>query len=363
MKIGEVSSKELVKQPSLFTRLSMLPADLLDWIGNQLDKVFIVWDENDRICFATETVEKLLGYEKEELIGIHWYEKFLPTDLNKIKQLLSTRSNEGLYLKVLRKDNVPVSVELHMKDFTDPGSRKRYFAASFNDLSTYEEVKEMMIQAKKMSTVGQLSASIAHEIRNPLTSIKGFLQLLQAGVDHKEEYYRIMADEIEKIETITTELLSISKPSTNKMQTEQVEELIKDVIVLLQSQARLKNIRIELEEPASAQIYCNRSEIKQILINIIKNAIEAMDEPGEIRLSIRTDKKHVTVNVKDEGIGVPQDLLQQLEVAFFTTKENGTGLGLNITKEILNHHGGSLNILRNETKGSTFQLIFPRIEN
>ncbi len=138
----------------------------------------------------------------------------------------------------------------------------------------------------KMSVAGQLAAGIAHEIRNPLTSLKGFLQLLQAGVNRKEEYYQIMVDEIEKMEAITSELLFISKPMTDNKDWENLPELIDDVITLLHPQAKLKNITIVQEGEDRLRLNCDRSQIKQVFINILKNAIEAMDNPGHIKVFI-----------------------------------------------------------------------------
>lgn len=362
MKIGEVYSLGLNDQLSAIADFSRLPTKVLDWMGKYSNESFVVWDEQDQIRFVSESVKKILGYGQDELIGKPWYERFQPIEKEKIEQYLTEESDAGLRTELQHKNKQEeVYVEIHAARITDEFSEQKFVVSKIMDLSSIKREKELMIQAEKMSVLGQLTAGIAHEIRNPLTAIKGFLQLLQAGVNHKDEYYRIMQDEIEKIEVITSELLSLSKPSTHTRKNENVGNLIRDVVLLLQSQARLKNVTLQVDEPINEKIYCDSSQIKQVLINLIKNAIEAMNEPGNINLFVETIDEHTVINVQDEGVGISQEVIDQIGVAFFTTKENGTGLGLNITKQILEGHGGFLKVMKNDIKGSTFQLYFPKV--
>lgn len=363
MKIKEIHSLKSNQQHLLFSNFPKLPTKILEWMGSQLNDAFIVWDEKDQICFVSQSVKELLGYRQEELIGNPWYERIQPLDPRRVEQYLATEKEEGIHVELLHKNNQAVYVEVCLARIEDKSTNRKYVAGLLKDLTAYKEAKEMIVQAERMSVMGQLAASIAHEIRNPLTSIKGFLQLLKAGVNHKDEYYRIMEDEIEKIESITSELLFMSKPSSNKKKNEHTGKLISDVVVLLQSQAKLKNITIKYDESISGVIYCDATQIKQVLINLVKNAIEAMDEPGDINIYVDSTDEQTIINVVDEGIGIPQELMDQLGVAFFTTKENGTGLGLNITRQIMEQHGGLLKFFRNEKEGSTFQLIFPKVLN
>lgn len=361
MKIGEVFPTGVDQGMPEIYDFTKLPIRVLDWMGKHMQDSFVVWNETDRICFVTQSVKSLLGFSVDELIGNPWYEWLQPLEVELLQKYITSGRSDGLRVELLHKNKQPVYVELHVTKIHDDKTEEYFIACSLKDMSTFKKVKDLMIHAEKMSAIGQLTASIAHEIRNPLTAIKGFLQLLQAGVDYKDEYYRIMSDEIEKIEAVTSQLLQVSKPSTMNKKYIDVKQLITDIVILLQSEAKMKNITINIEEQLSAMIYCDSSQIKQVLINLVKNAIEAMDEPGEIIIYVTEDEEYTIINVKDEGVGIPQDLEHQLGVAFFTTKESGTGLGLNITKEILKQHGGFLNFMKNETKGSTFQLFFPKI--
>ncbi|MFC3038848.1 ATP-binding protein [Virgibacillus xinjiangensis] len=239
-----------------------------------------------------------------------------------------------------------------------------FYVSIFKDMTERKELEELMIRYEKMSDAGQLAAGIAHEIRNPLTSLKGFLQLLQAGVKGRDEYYKIMLEEIEKMEKITTELLFVSKPLTDHLKMEPVTEMIRDVVTLMSTQAKIKGIDIShiAEEEDASFIYCDRSQVKQVLLNLIKNSIEAMEEPGRIVVKTIKNTEEICIQVTDEGAGVPDELIHKLGEPFFTTKKGGTGLGLMITKKILERHNGKLSVKRNEEKGSTFMISFPTQE-
>ena len=361
MRTREISSLD---QHQFFNSYSELPAVLLDWIeSNNHGDVFVVWNAEDQICYVSKSFTGLLGYKAEEIVGNFWYERLKKVDAERIQNYLdeNRKESEIFQFEISNKDKKSIYVECMLAKLEDVTSGEIYTISYLRNLTEYREAKDLRIHSEKMSVLGQLSAGIAHEIRNPLTSIKGFLQLLQAGVQHKDEYYKIMKDEIEKIEAITSELLHIARPATNKKKDESVDQMIRDVVMLLNSQAKMKNIIIKIEQPITEIIYCDSSQVKQVLINLVKNAIEAMEEPGEITLYVRSNSTHVTIHVKDEGPGIPEELNEHLGEPFFTTKTDGTGLGLMITQEILEHHGGTLSFSDNIDKGSTFHLLFPKI--
>lgn len=360
MRTREISSLD---QQQLFNSFSELPAVLLDWMeSNNHGDVFVVWNAEDQICYVSKSFTRLLGFKREEVVGNFWYERLKQVDAERIQNYLdeNRKDPEVFQLEILNKEKKSIYVECMLAKVVDVTSGDVYTISYLRNLTEYREAKDLRIHSEKMSVLGQLSAGIAHEIRNPLTSIKGFLQLLEAGVQHKDEYYKIMKDEIEKIEAITSELLHMAKPATNKMKDESVDQMIRNVVMLLRSQAKMNNIVITIEEPITEIIYCDSSQVKQVLINLIKNAIEAMDNPGEITLYVRSNSTEVTIHVKDEGPGIPEELNDQLGKPFFTTKTNGTGLGLMVTKEILDNHGGKLSFSDNINRGSTFHLLFPK---
>lgn len=346
---------------SINQRLSTLPNFVLDWIDQNSNEFFSVWDEKGKGEYFSKAVENILGYKPEELIGISFLELILPEDILYIRKEFNkeTFTNQTFNVHILNIDQKYIWCECKLARLRDPYNGKIFYVCSVRDITEKKETEEMMIRSEKMSIAGQLAAGIAHEIRNPLTSIKGFLQLLQAGVNRKDVYYKIMIDEIEKMETITSELLFISKPLTDNKRQESILEMIKDVIELLRPQAKLRNIILDIEGNDQL-IFCDKSQIKQVLINIIKNAIEAMDEPGKIKVTIVEYDDNIKIDISDEGPGIDEEVIHKLGEPFFTTKQQGTGLGLMITKQLLERHNAQLQILQNEEKGSTFRIIFPK---
>lgn len=353
---------DTVYNPEVFSNLSTLPSCMLTWIDQYKQDVIIVWDNEGKVLFISKSIERLLGYKPSDLIEMHWHEKIPSEEVNYIRKNLdqSSSKNQTFTINILNSNGKYIWSECTIAKILDEESDQIYFISSLKDISDKKEAEEMLIHSEKMSIAGQLAAGIAHEIRNPLTSLKGFLQLLQAGINRKEEYYNIMLDEIEKMETITSELLFIAKPLTDNKKMESVNKMIGDIVVLLQPQANLKNIELIFHSMNNEQVYCDRSQIKQVLINLVKNAIEAMETSGTIKIVVLSDEEFVKINVIDEGAGIPEEIIQKLGEPFFTTKNNGTGLGIMISKQILGQHQASLKIMRNKEQGSTFQIIFPK---
>ncbi|WP_261177956.1 ATP-binding protein [Anaerobacillus sp. CMMVII] len=218
-----------------------------------------------------------------------------------------------------------------------------------------------MENSEKLSLVGQLSASIAHEIRNPLTTLKGFLQLIKSQGEFTPTYIDLMLSEMDRIESITSELLLLAKPQAIEFQEENMKDIIFDVVTLLQSQALMKNVEIIFLYEEVGSIYCVSSQMKQVFINIIKNAIEAMSEAGVIYVRLTNlDKYYILIEVIDEGCGIPEELASNIGLPFYSTKEKGTGLGMLTTYKLVNDHGGTITFDSKVGEGTTFKIQLPR---
>ncbi|WP_299088161.1 ATP-binding protein [uncultured Metabacillus sp.] len=233
------------------------------------------------------------------------------------------------------------------------------------DISREKRTEKMLLESEKLTAVGQLAASIAHEIRNPLTSIKGFLQLYKNKMKEiNSEYLDIMSDEISRIEMITSELLILAKPQAHHFRYERVEKMIEDVVTLLGSQALMNKVNVNVQLDDLPMIHCIASQLKQVFINLIKNAIEAMPNGGEITIS---GKKHgsagIFIQIADQGVGISEELLAKIGTPFYTTKEKGTGLGMMTTFKIIHSHGGTVNISSTVGKGTIIDLYLPISED
>lgn len=233
----------------------------------------------------------------------------------------------------------------------------------FKDITEQQLEEDRVMQSEKLTTAGQLAAGIAHEIRNPLTSINGFVKLLRSAERSNELYFEIIESELKRIELIVNELLVLSKPqSVHVSGPIDVFAIMEQIITLMKVQAALKNIEIIPHYPmAPVFVQGEVNQLKQVFINLLKNAMEAMNQGGTITLDILHNAQEVQIIVQDEGIGMTQEQIQSLGQPFVTTKDTGTGLGLMITKNIIHNHGGTMNVESIPDYGTTFTIHLPAL--
>ncbi|WP_243385464.1 PAS domain S-box protein [Bacillus kexueae] len=233
--------------------------------------------------------------------------------------------------------------------------------AIFRDVTEKKEMEERLKKSDTLNVVGELAAGIAHEIRNPMTALKGFIQLLQGSMkeDHSM-YFKVITSELKRIESIITEFLILAKPQAVHFQKENVVTIVKDTIELLKAQAILVNVQIHLDYREIPPIYCEPNQLKQVFINILKNAIEVMPKGGNIFVRIEsTGENRVKISIQDEGTGIPKDKIKRLGEPFYTTKERGTGLGLMVSYKIIEEHNGLVEVESEEGVGTTFHISLP----
>jgi len=225
-----------------------------------------------------------------------------------------------------------------------------------------EETNRLIQKSEKLALLGQMAAGIAHEIRNPLTSIKGFIQLLKTSTQ-KEEYFEIMLSELDRINEIVGEFLVLAKPSSAVYMTQDISILLKDVITLINNQSLLNNIQINVDfDHDLPLISCEENQLKQVFLNLLKNGMEAMPKGGSIRVVVKEKEEgKISIQIIDQGVGIPQERISTLGEPFYTTKEKGTGLGLMTCYKIIEGHNGELNIYSKINEGTTIEVILPTI--
>jgi signal transduction histidine kinase len=233
------------------------------------------------------------------------------------------------------------------------------------------EIKDAAILSEHLATIGQLAAGIAHEIRNPLTTVKGFIQLLQPYLVDigKEEYAIIALEEIERANEIIFEFLNAAKPQQNKKQIINVQKLVKDIVMLYESEAILRNIEIDTTlDDDQAKLCIDIKQMKQVLVNLVKNAIEAIGEnpnatKGKISIKTENMNGYAIILIEDNGIGMKKETIDKLFVPFFSTKSEGTGIGLTVCKKIIEEHGGNIDVASTPLLGTSFRIRLPIYQN
>ncbi|MEH7010474.1 ATP-binding protein [Neobacillus niacini] len=248
--------------------------------------------------------------------------------------------------------------------FHEDGSREGLVIIG-RDITTLRQTEERLNRSEKLSVVGELSASVAHEIRNPLTSLKGFVQLLQMEDDNHQDYYQIMLDELNRINHIVGELLLLAKPQHLKYSKLAIQKILNDVISLLGVEATLYNVQIESNFPKEDIIIeCEPNQLKQLFINLIKNSIEASKNDSKISISIGLlEDNQLAITVKDQGCGISKELLQKVGEPFYSSKEKGTGLGLTVSYKIVQSHKGNIMFDSEIGIGTTVNITLPVEQN
>lgn len=225
-----------------------------------------------------------------------------------------------------------------------------------------QAMQQRLVHSEKLAAIGEFAATMAHEIRNPLVAIGGYARLLHKK--HKDQYSRIICQEVERLETILKRVLDFSRESTGRRENADVKELMEECYRTLRPQIDEQRMKVWREWTGGLpEIACDRDQIKQVFLNLMNNALEAMGGRGTLSLrtylSSEEDGLWVVGEVSDTGGGIPPHVLPNIFNPFFTTKEKGTGLGLAITRRIVEMHGGKIEIDNRPGVGSTFRVKLP----
>lgn len=253
-----------------------------------------------------------------------------------------------------------------LDSFIQTDEHGRFFGMHvlMKNLGNFSVVEQQMQKTDKLATLGKVAAGIAHEIRNPLTSIKGFLQMMEsrfASERRSDElaYIAVMQRDVEHVESLVSELLFLSKPNRLDKSDCSVETILQEIREDIEKTAMGKGIEVQFSLRNLPKIFGDRPLLKQAVEKVVENAIEAMDQGGTMRLHAYTANNWIQIDVSDTGTGIPYYLMDKIFDAFFTTKENKTGLGLSICQRILADHGGEIRV-SSKGFGTTFSLLLPR---
>ncbi|WP_416729957.1 PAS domain S-box protein [Fictibacillus sp. JL2B1089] len=334
---------------------------------NTTDLVGVV-DLEGNVKYVSPSNRLLLGFDPSLYDGKKIQGFFHSDDRPKVRvainEMVQTQKPVKFEVRCKHAHGHWVTLEANATPIANDSDQPDSFVVVARDLTERKKTEEMLRKSDKLSVLGQLAAGVAHEIRNPLTSIRGFLQLLQSRASENEDYYEIMLSEIDRINSIVGEFMLLAKPQAMNFVQTDLRQLLRHVISILDTQAILTNVQIYFEsEPDLPEIWCVDNQIKQVFVNMLKNAIEAMPTGGSVHIHLKQEGGYVIASFIDHGCGISEERLPTLGEPFYTTKEKGTGLGLMICYKIVENHHGKILINSKIDEGTTFSILLPIDKN
>jgi len=227
--------------------------------------------------------------------------------------------------------------------------------------------RELLGRADRLSALGMLAAGVAHEIRNPLVSVRTFIQLLPerlADEEFRTEFRELALGEIERICALINDLLAFSRPAPTERAPTDLNELVAQIARLLEAEARRRDVAVAFHGEADLpRVVADEAQVKQVLMNLLLNALQACGSHGSVEITTRSEEERgerwCTVTIADSGAGIPPEHVEQIFDPFFTTKDAGSGLGLFIARQIVTEHGGHITTAPRPGGGTAFTIHFP----
>lgn len=319
-----------------------------------------IMDFHGRLIKVNGYFEKILGYGKGELKDTLLFNLIHAEDRSEM---------EHVFYKSLESGEPVVNIENRCrhksKDHKDiqwvivPNKNNRICYVVGHDITENKKIQAELNRLESLSLLGTITAEINHELRNPLATVRGFLQLMLEKKDCQKykDYLELMVSELDRAKSIITDYLSLAKVSQVKLEKRDLNEIIKKALLLVKASKPNLAVRFETSLGRLPKILADEKLITQLVINLVQNGIEAMAQQGTIKISTYLEQEKVVLAVKDHGHGIDPNLIDKLGTPFLTTKENGVGLGLPICYRIVKNHNGEMEV-KTGRDGTTFLVRF-----
>ena len=330
-----------------------------------MSEAVIVFDQENKITLFNKSAEKLFNVKSQRVIGDkidHVGDGLLSFLSSRIKILSSSNLNFETKLSVKEVEKI---LSFSISPTEDPKSNKLTYTVVIKDLTQTKRLEEETKRNEKLSAMGELASGVAHEIRNPINAIGMIAQRLNKEfktTSNQNEYFDItnlLRTEVNRINKIITQFLSYAKPIEINPKPVDVKLLFDEVYHLFEDQAKQKKISFIKSYSDSVIINIDHDLIKQSLMNIVQNAIDAVNHEGEVNLKYSKVRNDLVIQISDNGSGISDEQQKKIFDLYFTTKKDGNGLGLSISQKIISQHDGSISFTSSVNKGTTFKIILP----
>jgi PAS domain S-box-containing protein len=346
---------------------------MLKTIVDEVREDILLLDTDKSILDVNENVCKRLGRSKQDIVGRPCWTTWQiggsgcgsPDMQCPYETVLETgRKAEAVHSRI-DADGLLHYFRIYVYPIFDKDGAIVQFVEMRRDITRRTDMEKRLQQSEKMAAIGELSTYIAHEIRNPLFAIGGFAHtLLKSGrlEDRDMDKIRIIMEEAQRLDRILTSILGFARPVQGEAMAVDVNAILDDVLSLMRIGCEKQGICLTVElTQGLPRVHGDAEQIKQCLINVVKNGIESMPDGGELVVRTGIEHNFVAVEVEDTGAGIPKGNLEMIFNPFFSTKKKGSGLGLAMTKKLIEGLGGSVAVLSQEGKGTTVVLLMPPV--
>ncbi|MDF2500484.1 MAG: sasA 14 [Anaerosporomusa subterranea] len=314
--------------------------------------------------YVSPAVFPITGYTPEE----HYADAKLlfnlihPDDSSQFYLFFNNQSSADTFplsFRLIRKDQRMIWIEQTCVPIYDSDGKIQVLEGNIRDITSRKHLEQIASRVDRLNTVGEMAASVAHEIRNPMTTVRGYLQLLvnKKEFSHYQDRFALMIQELDRTNTIIREYLCLAKDKRSDLKCCCLNSIVKSLFPLMQADAIASAIDITHDLAEIPELYLDENEIRQLLLNLVRNGLEAMSSGGSLNIRTFMDKNKVVLSVSDQGSGVPEHILNNLGTPFLTTKDNGTGLGLPMCYRIAHRHQADIKV-ETSVQGTTFFVRF-----
>jgi len=351
---------------------------LMNLIESSVDGIIVTNMKGDILIF-NKGAENILGYKAEEVVGkMHIRNIYQPGVAKEVMDKLRSPDFGGVGklnsfpIFHRRKDGEMIEGDLSASIIYDEDGREIASIGIFKDLRErlgmereLQKMREALLQSEKLAAMGRLTSQVAHELNNPIYGIMNTLELLKTEIPPESKRRRILElslSEIQRLSEMLRNMLSFSKPEEEKRRPVKIDELIEGILLVMEKQMKESNIQVEASFDSDIpEVMASTNQMRQVMLNILKNAKEAMPKGGTLTVRTAREGNKVMVHIQDTGTGIPEEIRDKIFEAFFTTKQKvkGVGLGLSVCYGIIKDHGGEIKVESEEGKGTTFTISLP----
>ncbi len=330
----------------------------------QSPSIAVIADTEGNIEYVNQKFTSVTGYLPVEVIGKNMFENQYGQSPKKYKEMMDAVNSGKEWreeLQIKKKNGEYYWEYMLISPFSNTDGDITHFIKMAEDVTKSRSIDMEMARLDRLNLVGEMAAGIGHEIRNPMTTIRGFLQLLRERDNYirDREFFDLMIDELDRANSIITEYLSLAKNKIVELKEQNLNSIILNLYPLIISDALITDKNIEKELGEIPDLLLDGKEMCQMILNLVRNGLEAMPRGGNMVIKTFADGDEVTMAVKDQGKGIEPEVLEKIGTPFFTTKDNGTGLGLAVCYSIAARHNAKIEIETGQ-EGTTFLVRFKR---